>query len=366
LIDRRLLEHFDWPLVWATLALMSFGLVNLYSATASSAEGTARLFLMQSAYAGIGIVLMALMVVIDYRVLERIAYPIYAVAVGMLILVKAIGVVRGGAQGWIPIGPVNFQPIESAKIAVVLALAKWFQDHPAVHGYRLWELIGPGIIVGIPVGLVVVQPDLGGAMLLLLMMGAIFLFVRIETWTLGLGAATALISVPLAYFFLLSPYQQDRILVFMNPNLDPRGKGYNTIQSKIAIGSGEFFGMGFNQGTQAKFRFLPSHHTDFIFSVLSQEWGFMGSTFTLGLFFTFLFFCLRTARRSKERFGALLSFGLASMFFWQIFVNVGGAIGLLPVTGVTLPFFSYGGSALLMNFIAVGLMLNVGMRRFMF
>lgn len=366
MIDRRLFEHFDWPLVWATLALMSLGLLNLFSATANTNETMARLFLLQAIYAAVGLGVMALMVVIDYRVLERLAYPIYAVAIALLILVKVIGVVRGGAQGWIPLGPFNFQPVESAKIAVVLVLAKWFHDHPALHGYRLWELIGPAVLVGIPVGLVVIQPDLGGAMLLLLMMGGIFLFVRIETWTLGLGAVSALVSAPLAYFFLLSPYQQDRILVFMNPDLDPRGKGYNTIQSKIAIGSGELFGMGFNQGTQAKFRFLPAHHTDFIFSVLSQEWGFLGSTFTLGLFFLFLFFCLRIARRSKERFGALLAFGLASIFFWQIFVNVGGALALLPVTGVTLPFFSYGGSALLMNFVAVGLMLNIGMRRFMF
>lgn len=370
-MDRRLFEHFDWPLLWTTLALMAFGLVNLFAATSASAtsgveETIPRLFLMQSIYAVIGLVVMILAIVIDYRVLERLAYPIYAVCVGLLVLVKVIGVVRGGAQGWIPIGPFNFQPVESAKIAVVLALAKWFQDHPALHGYRLWELIGPGILVGIPVGLVIVQPDLGGAMLLLLMMGAIFLFVRIETWTLGIASVGALIAAPLAYFFALSPYQQDRILVFMDPNLDPRGKGYNTIQSKIAIGSGEFFGMGFNQGTAAKLRFLPAHHTDFIFSVLSQEWGFFGSSLVLGTFFLFLFFGLRTARRSKERFGALLSFGLVSMFFWQIFVNVGGALGLLPVTGVTLPFFSYGGSALLMNFIAVGLMLNIGMRRFMF
>lgn len=366
MIDRRLFEHFDWPLVWTTLALMTFGLVNLYSATANPGEATGRLFMLQLGYAVLGLTIMAMMVVIDYRVLERLAYPIYAVAIGLLILVKVIGVVRGGAQGWIPIGPVNFQPIESAKIAVVLALAKWFHDHPALHGYRLWELIGPVVIVGIPVGLVMVQPDLGGAMLLLLMMGAIFLFVRIETWTLGLGATAALIGAPVAYFVALSPYQQDRIRVFLNPAIDPRGKGYNTIQSKIAIGAGEFLGRGWNNGTQSKLRFLPAHHTDFIFSVLAEEWGFVGSTFALGLFFLFLFFALRTARRSKERFGALVSFGLASMFFWQIFVNVGGALGLLPVTGVTLPFFSYGGSALLMNFVAVGLMLNIGMRRFMF
>jgi rod shape determining protein RodA len=369
LIDRRLLEHFDWALVATTVLLMGAGLVNLFSATATATDaGTVagRLFIMQAAYAVTGLFLLAGMVLIDYRVLERVAYPIYGLAVGLLILVKAIGVVRGGAQGWIPIGPVNFQPIEFTKIAVVIALAKWFQDHPAIHGYRLWELFAPGILVGIPVGLVILQPDLGGAMLLMLMMGAIFLFVRIETWTLGIGAASAIIAAPIAYFFMLSPYQQDRIKVFLNPEADPRGKGYNTLQSKIAIGSGQFFGMGWGEGTQARLRILPAHHTDFIFSVLAQEWGFLGSTCVLGLFFLFLFQCLATAQRSKERFGALLAFGLAAMFFWQIFVNIGGALGLLPVTGVTLPFFSYGGSALLMNFAAVGLMLNVGMRRFMF
>ena len=366
MIDRRAIEHVDWPLVWTTLALMTFGLVNLFSAVANPGEGMGRLFVLQGVYAAAGIVLMCAAILVDYRVLERLAYPIYGIAVGLLILVKVIGVVRGGAQGWIPLGPFNFQPIEFTKIAIVIALAKWFHDHPAIHGYRLWELIGPTALVGVPVGLVLLQPDLGGAMLLLLMMGAMFLFVRIETWTFAIGAVSAAIAAPLSYLFLLSPYQQARIQVFLNPDSDPRGRGYNTIQSKIAIGAGELFGRGFNSGTQSKLRFLPAHHTDFIFSVLAEEWGFLGSSFVLGLFFLFLFFCLRTARRSKDRFGALLAFGLASMFFWQIFVNVGGALGLLPVTGVTLPFFSYGGSALLMNFAAVGLLLNVGMRRFMF
>ena len=366
MMDRRTMEHVDGALIATTGLLMTLGLVNLLSATANPDASTGRLFLFQLGYALVGVTIMFVAMLLDYRVLERLAYPIYGVAVALLVTVKAIGVVRGGAQGWIPLGPVNFQPIEFAKIAVVIALAKWFHDHPTVRGYRLWELIGPAILVGIPVGLVVIQPDLGGAMLLLLMMGAIFLFVRIEVWTLGIGAVTALISAPLAYFFALSGYQQARILVFLNPELEPRGKGYNVIQSKIAIGAGEFFGRGWHHGTQAKLRFLPAHHTDFIFSVFAEEWGFLGSTFVLGLFFVFLFLSLRIARRSKERFGALLAFGIAAMFFWQICVNVGGALGLLPVTGVTLPFFSYGGSALLMNFAAVGIMLNVGMRRFMF
>lgn len=360
------MEHVDGALLVTTGLLVTFGLVNLMSATANPDASAGRLFLFQLSYVLLGVVLMFAAMLLDYRVLERLAYPIYGLAIGLLVLVKAIGVVRGGAQGWIPIGPLNFQPIEFAKVAIVIALAKWFHDHPTVRGYRLWELIGPAILVGVPVGLVMVQPDLGGAMLLLMMMGAIFLFVRIEIWTLGVGALSALIAAPLAYNFLLTGYQKARILVFLNPEMEPRGRGYNVIQSKIAIGAGEFLGRGWHHGTQAKLRFLPAHHTDFIFSVLAEEWGFLGSIFVLGLFFLFLFLCLRIARRSKERFGALLAFGLAAMFFWQIFVNLGGALGLLPVTGVTLPFFSYGGSALLMNFIAVGIVLNVGMRRFMF
>lgn len=365
-MDRRLLEHFDWPLVWTTLALMTFGLVNLVSATGNPGEGVSRLFLLQCGYAGAGFLIMILCTIIDYRVLERLAWPIFALAVGLLLVVNLIGVVRGGAQGWIPLGPVNFQPIEFAKLAVVIVLAKWFHDRPALHGYSLWALIAPATLIAIPVGLTVVQPDLGGAMLLLLIMGGIFLFVRIETWTLGIATVGAAVAARLAYSFALSPYQQDRILVFLNPEMDPRGKGYNTIHSKIAVGAGQFFGRGWNQGTQGQLRFLPAHHTDFIFSVLAEEWGFIGSTVTLGLFFLFLFFGVRCARRSKERFGAILAFGITSIFFWQIFVNVGGALGLLPVTGVTLPFYSYGGSALLMNFACVGILLNIGMRRFMF
>lgn len=365
-MDRRFREHFDWGLVLVVACLSIAGLVNLYSATLTSDGGMGRLFLMQCGYVAVGALVMLACTLIDYRVLERLAYPIYAVAIGFLGLVLVIGAVKGGAQAWIALGPVNFQPIEFAKLAVVIVLAKYFHDHPSLSGYKLWELATPAMLVAVPVGLVIVQPDLGGAMLLLLVMGALFLFVRIELWTLAAGAVMAMVAAPLAYFFALSPYQQDRILVFLNPELDPRGKGYNTIQSKIAIGAGELFGRGWTHGTQSKLKFLPAHHTDFIFSVLAEEWGFLGCMVVLVLFFALLFIGIRTARRSKERFGAVLAFGLVAIFFWQIFVNVGGAIGLLPVTGVTLPFLSYGGSSLLLNYAMVGLLLNIGMRRFMF
>ncbi len=366
MIDRRLREHFDWALVYTTLLLLGMGLVNLYSATHDPAAGVDRRFVMQCAYAVAGVGLMVLATLVDYRILERLAYPIYGLAVVLLILVKIVGVSKGGSQAWFALGPINFQPIEFAKIALVIVLAKYFHDHPSPSGYRLAELAVPVTLVAVPVGLVAAQPDLGGAMLLLLMMGAILLFVRIDNLTLAVGAGLAALALPLAYFFLFSSYQQDRILAFLHPELDTRGKGYNAWQSKVAIGAGQLFGRGWNNGTQSKLKFLPAHHTDFVFSVLAEEWGFVGSFVVLGFFFLLLYFAIRTSRRSKERFGGILAFGLAAMFFWQIFVNVGGTLGLLPVTGITLPFFSYGGSALLCNFVAVGLLLNIGMRRFMF
>jgi rod shape determining protein RodA len=365
-MDRRLREYFDWPVVVTVLLLMTCGLVNLYSATLTPGMPPDRLFWMQCAYAFVGLVAMFIATIVDYRVLERLAYAIYGLAVGLLVLVKVIGVARGGAQGWISLGPVNFQPIEFTKLALVIVLAKWFHDHPTINGYRLWELILPGILAGVPVVLLILQPDMGGAGLIILLMTAIFLFVRIEIWTLGVAGALGAVAAPLMYFFVLSPYQQARILVFLNPELDPKGKGYNSIQSKIAIGAGEFFGRGFQNGTQSKLKFLPAHHTDFIFSVLAEEWGFLGCMVVLGLLFLLLFLGLGIARRSKERFGVLLAFGIVAMFFWQVFVNVGGALGMIPVTGVTLPFMSYGGSSLMMNFVAIGLLLNVAMRRFMF
>ena len=364
--NRRLREHFDWPLLWTTLIITVIGLMNLHSATLGPGGEPSRLFWLQFGYAAVGLVVLILATLLDYRILERLAYPIYALSIFFLLVVMAIGVARGGAQSWIPLGPVNFQPIEFTKLSIVIVLAKWFHDHPSLSGYRLWELFIPGLLVAVPVGLVVIQPDLGGALLLLMMMAAVFLFVRIELWTLATAGVAAIIAAPLAYFFALSPYQQARILVFLDPEAEPRGRGYNTIQSKIAIGAGQLFGRGFNNGTQSKLKFLPAHHTDFIFSVLAEEWGFVGCISVLLLFFLLLFLGLRTAKRAKERFGVVLAFGLVAMFFWQIFVNVGGAIGLLPVTGVTLPFLSYGGSSLVVNFAAIGLLLNIGMRRFMF
>lgn len=367
-MDRRLREHFDWPIVWTTLALFAFGLINLYSATIDPTHdvGASRLFVQQCVFGVVGVTVMFAVTVIDYRVLERLAYPLFGISTFLLLVVLVWGKVHGGARGWIPLGPVNVQPIELAKITTVVVLAKFFHDHPSLSGYTLWELKLPIALIGFEVGLLLLQPDLGGAMLILLNFGAILLFARIETFTLAFAAVGSAVAAPLAYFFALSPYQQARILVFLHPEMDSRGRGYNSLHSKIAIGAGEMFGRGYLHGTQSKLQFLPAHHTDFIFSVLAEEWGFLGCVLLLMLLFILLFLGLRTARRSKERFGAVLAFGLVTILFWQVCVNVGGALGMMPVTGVTLPFTSYGGSALLMNFVTVGLLLNIGMRRFMF
>jgi rod shape determining protein RodA len=296
--------------------------------------------------------------------LDRWSQPIYFVGIVLLLVVLFYGKYVGGSKRWLIIGPVSFQPSELVKIAVILALAHYYSKDAKTRGFTLRELIRPAMIVMLPVILIVMQPDLGTAGLLVLIAGSITVFVKIERRSFAFLIACGTILVPLIWFFL-KEYQKKRILVFLNPDRDPLGAGYHIIQSKIAIGSGMLSGKGYLKGTQNALSFLPEEHTDFIFSVLAEEWGFLGSIALVLLFLILIIWGLNVAYGCREPFGTILAVGVTAMIFWQAFINIGMSMGLLPVVGVPLPFVSYGGSSVLTTAISIGLLLNVSMRRFM-
>jgi rod shape determining protein RodA len=347
--------------------LIGFGMGNLYSATASGVDGgLPPEFRRQLAALGLAAVAMLAAVVLDYRRAERLAIPIYVASLVLLASTLVLAPVTRGNRSWLIWGPLSLQPAELAKLGLVIALARWFHRNPPSEIRRLRDLLQPGLITALPVAIIVLQRDLGVAVLTLLVGSTYLAFVRIpwRSWV-AVGAAGALGLAGLWVFFL-KDYQQKRILDFLDPSRDPLASGYQAIQSKIAIGSGGLLGAGYLEGTQTQLRFLPTQHSDFIFSVLAEEWGFLGSAAVLGLYLALLLWGLAIARSSKDGFGALLAIGIEGLLFWPALINVAMVLGLAPVVGVPLPLFSYGGSALLASLIGIGLLLNVSTRRYMF
>ncbi len=362
MIDRRLLIHFDWFLLLITFLLVGTGIVCIYSA----ATGTT-LYTRQFYWAIVGTVIMTLVFMTDYANIEKLAYIIYGISILLLILVLIVGRTTGGAQRWLDLGIVSFQPSEFAKIALIIALAKYFSTKEiGINGLGIKGLIPPALLLILPFLLIAKEPDLGTALTLLLIFSSIALLIKINTKTL-IGLATAfLLLAPLAWNYLLKDYQKKRIYSFIDPSYDQFGGGYHLMQSKIAIGSGGFLGKGFMQGTQGKLLYLPERHTDFIFSIFAEEWGFVGSFIIMGLYLLLITWGLNIAREAKDRFGALLAFGVVSLFFWHIVINLGMVTGMLPVVGAPLPFLSYGGSFLVITMAGIGILLNVSMRRYIF
>jgi rod shape determining protein RodA len=347
------------------LLIASAGILNLYSTTLGGESAGTPLYLKQIFWLLIGLSVMVVIAFIEYRFYSDFAYIVYTVAFFFLLVVMGYGIITSGAQRWIKIGSISFQPSEFVKISLILALAKFFQRPPSREGYSLKDLTLPFLLLLLPMGLILKQPDLGTAIILLLIFFSILIFVKIR-WstllTIGLGGAAIL---PISWSFL-KEYQKRRIITFFNPELDPLGAGYHIIQSKIAVGSGGIIGKGFMKGTQCRLGFLPEQQTDFIFSALGEEWGLVGSLLIVGLYFILILWGLRIAVQSKDRFGAILSFGVVAMFFWHIFINIGMVLGMMPVVGIPLPLLSYGGSFLLSTMIGMGLLLNVSMRRYLF
>jgi len=363
-VERRRVQHWDWVLTGLVLGLAAMALVNLVSAAASGVEGGADIVGRQMSVMGLGVLVIGLVVLIDYRHYDRFAYLLYGATVALLLLTLAVADETRGARAWLLSG--RFQPSEIAKIGMVLALAHFFGRNPPSTIRRLRDLFVPGLIVAVPVGLVVAQKDLGVAVLTLLIGLTVMPLVHVplRVWVglsmVGLAGLAAL------WRFGLKAYQQERILGFLDPSRDPLSSGYQQTQSRIAVGSGGLVGTGWQEGTQTQLRFLPTQHTDFVFSVLAEEWGFVGSIVSLGAYAALLLWGLLIARSAKDTFGAVLAIALVGTLLWPAAINVAMVLGLAPVIGVPLPFFSYGGSALLSTAITIGLLLNISMRRYVF
>jgi rod shape determining protein RodA len=366
MFDRRLVKYFDWGLLGMTVLLGFLGLVTLYSAVTSASPTPQKIYYFkQLVWYCAGLIVMVISFLINYKLLDRWANAIYAICILLLICVLLFGKHVGGARRWLILGPLSIQPSEFVKIAVIICLARYYSKIANIRGLNLRELLTPLILAAIPFFLIVRQPDLGTAMLVVLIASSMTVFVKIERRSFLYIIASCTITIPMVWFFLKG-YQKKRILTFLNPELDPLGAGYHIIQSKIAIGSGMISGKGFLKGTQNALSFLPEQHTDFIFSVLAEEMGFVGSVIPLLIFMMLIIWGLNVAYRCRDPFGTILAVGISSMIFWQVFINVGMAMGLMPIVGVPLPFISYGGSSIVAMMICIGLLMNVSMRRFMF
>ena len=366
MFDRRLLQNFDWTLLLLLILISAISAINLYSATFPIRDtGGSQIFIKQIYWFLIGFAFLLIMTVFDYHVLERLAYPIYLLSLTLLVLVLIIGKVYSGSQRWLNFGFITFQPSEFAKIALVIVLARYFTSHGEYTEYRLRDLWRPFILIMVPVLLILKEPDLGTSLILVIISFSIILFMKVNWKSFLTLVIASLLSIPFIWFNL-EEYQQRRIITFLNPDSDPLGAGYHVIQSKIAIGSGLLWGKGFLKGTQTRLHFLPEQHSDFAFSVMAEEWGFAGAAFLLILYLFIILWGISIAKNSKDMFGTILAVGIISIVFWQLVINVSMTIGLLPVVGIPLVFFSSGGSSIISTMVGMGLLMNISMRRFMF
>ena len=368
MMDRRLVENFDWAIIFVLMGIIGVGLLSLYSALwpLIEADPAHNPFIKQLMWLFLGFCVMFATLFLDYQRLKTVSFWVYAAVILLLVLVLVVGREVNGSKRWLNLFWFQLQPSELMKVAIVLQLSAYFssQEVPTYPGMRqLFPALG---FTALAVILVLKQPDLGTGMCIAAIAGTVIFFAGIRWRYLAASAAMGLASIWPVWHYVLKDYQKARILTLLRPDLDPLGAGYHIRQSKIAIGSGMGWGKGFLHGTQTKLHFLPEKHTDFIFSVWAEEWGFLGSILLLVLFGALIALALRVARRSKDRFGALIVVGMTALLMWQAVINIGMVIGLMPVVGITLPFVSYGGSSLITMCFAIGVIENVSMRRFVF
>jgi rod shape determining protein RodA len=359
----RLREQFDWPLFISAVGIAVLGVINLYSATSVYTGKRAELYINQIQWLAIGGILAGVLLAIDYRHLERLGYALYAFGVFNLALVFALAKDTRGSQRWIEIGGFQYQPSEFMKIWLVIALAKYLHDDPRNEGRTLRELLVPAAIAGVPALLVLRQPDLGTASILVLVFLTIAAVTRVRWKSVLSFVGSVAAAWPIVWNYVLLGYQKDRITTFLNPEADVKGLGYHAHHARVAIGDGGLLGAGFMKGTQNQFGFIPDQFSDFPFPVWAEEWGLVGSVFLICLYGFLTVWSIRVASLAKDRFGAVLAVGCTAIIFWHAIVNIGMTSGVLPVVGVTLPLFSYGGSSMITMLSALSLVMNVSMRR---
>jgi len=359
-MDRRLLQNVDWLLLGAALFIIGLSLVCLWSL--NPGRGISALMWRQLSWVGVGLVGLLVVVSVDYRNLVRFAPVFYVVGVGLLLSVFILGRTVSGARRWIHVGPLTVQPSELFKLIFIITLA-WALT--SARGERLSRvaLVGTFVLLGVPFFLVVKQPDLGTALVLVPVLGATLVGLGLRMKVLGGLALGSVALMPLAWF-VLKPYQRDRLLVYLDPFRDPLGTAYNVIQAKIAIGSGQLLGKGIGGATQSRLAFLPERHTDFIFAVFAEMWGFLGCLVLIVAYALLVLRGFEIAAGTRETRGRILALGLTSVFAVQILINIGMVTGLLPIVGIPLPLMSYGGSSMVVSLTALGLLISIRMRQF--
>jgi rod shape determining protein RodA len=359
-IDRRLLRNVDWPLLTAALLLVSLGMLSMWSlAQGGASPGTVW---RQLWWVGIGGFALLAVASVDYRNLVRAAPGLYLIGLGLLVTVYVLGRTVSGARRWIHLGPFTFQPSELFKLIFVLTLA-WALTSRWGRPLSRSSLVWTGLLVAVPFALVVRQPDLGTALVLLPVLAAILVGVGVPFRILGALLLGAMAAMPLAWF-VLKDYQRERLLVYLDPFRDPLGTAYNVIQAKIAIGSGQLLGKGVSGATQSRLAFLPERHTDFIFAVFAEMWGFLGCLVLILAYGLLVLRGFEIAATAREPRGRIVALGVTALFAAQALINMGMVTGLLPVVGIPLPFVSYGGSSMVVSLMGLGLLLSVRMRRF--
>ncbi|MBI1198413.1 MAG: rod shape-determining protein RodA [Phenylobacterium sp.] len=355
------LSEVDWVFVLVLCLIAGAGALMQFSIAGSSWQPWAAAHVIRFALC---VLLMVALAMIDIRVWFALAYPIYGLGVVLLIAVELVGDVRLGAQRWLSLGPVSFQPSEMMKLGIVLALARLYHGVPADRARLSWWLLIPAAMIAVPVGLVALEPDLGTAMLIALTGTAIVVMAGLSWRLIGIGIAGALAAVVPVVTFVLHDYQRERIFTFLHPETDPSGAGYHILQSMIALGSGGLLGKGYGLGSQSQLNFLPEKQTDFIFATLAEEFGFVGCVSILVLYAAVIFMALRTAYVSHSHFGRLAAAGATATFTLYVLINGAMVMGLAPVVGVPMPLLSYGGTVILTVMIGFGLVQSVRVHRY--
>ncbi len=358
MLEKRALGSIDWVLAASMLVATGLGLLMLYSTTALQSSS---LFYRQLLWLGVALAAFVVVVSVDYRYWAGLSLPLYGLCCLLLLVVLVFSRAISGARSWLELGAFNFQPAEAAKFACIMVLARYVEENKGfgLSGRGLLALAG---IVGLPVTLIVLQPDLGSAMPFLPLLFVVVVLSGIRWKALMVMGLVGVLLVPVGFFYFLEPYQQERVKTFMDPMSDPQGAGWQVQQSRIAVGSGGLWGKGLLHGWQGQLSFLPESHTDFIMSVLAEELGFAGAACALIVYFVLLSRIVAAARSARDRLGAFIAMGVAAVIGSQTLINIGVVLGLLPTTGIPLPLMSYGGSSLVTTYAALGMVANVRMR----